>query len=196
MKKVSNVIAVLSLSLFATVAVAGNDVPRETVDESRNSIVSSAYQNLQDLMPFLFTTGIAVLQGKLQPKGEETNQAIVFALTHAAILIPSAVAASNAYSRVATIRDTRKNFDAGDIENQNALTRQQDQILANYGITIPLSIIAAMRLATSNDATARIAYIVGAYLLAAGANSPFDYLKGYISSTLDSMRLQKTKANS
>jgi hypothetical protein len=201
MKSTLGLIAVLSLAMSTTVAVAGNDMPKiEAQDEERSTIIYSALTNVQDLAPFLFTLSIAVIQGKLQPKevknADENNQALSFVLTHSAIIIPSVVAAANAYSRVATIRDTRKNFAASDLESQNALTKQQDQVIANYGVTVPLSILAATRLATSSDAAPRIAYIVGAYLLSAGRDSPFEYVKGFIASTLDSMRLSKATAKS
>lgn len=197
MKTVSKTIAVLSLSLFTSVALANpKDVPQQETAPIRSSILGSAYQNLQDLMPFLFTTAISVVMGKMQPKEAELrgNAGLAFLLQHAAIAIPAAVSMANAYGRVATIRDTRKSFDENDVDNQNALTRQQDEVIANYAVTVPASIFAASRLATSQDAAARIGYIVGSYLIASGDNSPFAHIKSFVANGIDSLRLKKEQS--
>ncbi len=151
----------------------------------------AGYENIVDLVPFLSTTAISLLVAQLQPKdgAGNGNAWLTLALQHSAVAIPSAFSVSAIYGRVATIRESRK-LVGNNVDAQNALTRQQDEVIAKYLFWVPASILAAKRLASSPDATARIGYIVATYLLASGKNSPFDLFKSGVASVLDSYRLE------
>ena len=154
----------------------------------------STYENVVDLLPFIFTAGISLLiaQHKIKDGAGDNNKVLKLALEHSPVVIPTVFALSNVYGRISTIRDTRK-FVGEDVNEQNALTRQQDQILAKYAFWTPASILAAKRLASSPDSLARIGYIVATYLAAAGQNSPFDLFRNGVASILDSYRIKENK---
>ncbi|HVW99598.1 MAG TPA: hypothetical protein VHA52_04030 [Candidatus Babeliaceae bacterium] len=154
----------------------------------------AVYENVIDLIPFLSTMAISLVVAQLQPKdgAGNNNPFLKIALDHAAVAIPFVFSFSALYSRVTTIRDSRKHV-GNNAEAQNALTRQQNEVIAKYIFLVPTSIFAAKRLASSPDAAARIAYIVGTYLIASGKGSPFDLFKSWVASMMDSYRLESNK---
>jgi hypothetical protein len=192
MKHSASILTVLFfINTIGFSSLAANESQSEPVFFTKVS--QAVYENVLDLIPFLTTMGISLVVAQLEPKdGAHRNGLLTMALEHAAVVIPSAFSVSALYGRVATIRDSRKLI-GNDIEAQNALTRQQDEVIAKYLFWVPTSIFAAKRLASSPDSTARIAYIVGTYLVASGKGSPFDLFKSWVASMMDSFRLESNK---
>ena len=193
MKKLAAVfvsLCFLSHSFFLNSAYAqtSEHADSDYSDDDRAAWYRSLQMNVQELLPFLFTTGIAIIQNKMIVHMKpEAVDSIALPMKFLQYGVPTAVALSNAYGKIATLRDTRGHIkDAAHLDS--VITKKQDRVVAEYTVSVPLSFMAAYRLANTQDALPRIGYVVLTYLIVGGASSPLEHLKGGIASGIDYVR--------
>ena len=191
MKRIASLlILVIGLNSVSTAAFADTKSQKQERGNMFVEMGKAAYFNVVDILPFLTTFGLSIIQQQLQPKDNIANPVLAKLLPYASVAIPSAFSLSNLYARVSELRDMRE-LVIDDPEKQDGITSQQDLAIAKYTFWIPLSILAAFRLASNADASARIGYVLACYVLAASAgteSSPVEILRESVAHLLDSFR--------
>lgn len=187
----------IAVGLITSVAVRSETRQSPSSQESKKSLPSMVFQNFVDLVPFLLTVGVRLAREGREPakfsdktwesvEGLMTNSAAVLINT-VDITVPATVGLAFVAKEVVTIEGSRE-LAVKASQDQYGLTRQQDQIIGNGLVMIPLSIFVAKMLAV-NDVQERALWIAGGYLLTFGENSPLAFIKSVPAKLLDYVRI-------